>query len=60
MFSRVASWYARVLAAAVVLVGCTQATDKPRVALIMKSLANEFFMTMEDGAVRSSGQRHQR
>ncbi len=50
MFSRVASWYARVLAAAVVLVGCTQATDKPRVALIMKSLANEFFMTMEDGA----------
>ncbi|MBL7133777.1 MAG: sugar ABC transporter substrate-binding protein [Phycisphaerae bacterium] len=26
-------------------------TGKPRVALIMKSLANEFFKTMEDGAV---------
>ncbi|MGI4857613.1 MAG: substrate-binding domain-containing protein, partial [Janthinobacterium lividum] len=26
------------------------AAHKPRVALIMKSLANEFFLTMEDGA----------
>lgn len=26
------------------------APDKPRVALVMKSLANEFFKTMEDGA----------
>ncbi|WP_426138912.1 sugar ABC transporter substrate-binding protein [Pseudomonas sp. DWP3-1-2] len=25
-------------------------TDKPKVALVMKSLANEFFLTMEDGA----------
>jgi ribose transport system substrate-binding protein len=47
--------------AALVLSGCgpqTAATDndsdndseKPRVALIMKSLANDFFKTMEDGA----------
>jgi len=28
------------------------ATEKPRIALIMKSLANEFFKTMEDGARR--------
>jgi ribose transport system substrate-binding protein len=27
-----------------------QAADKPRVALVMKSLANEFFQTMQDGA----------
>jgi ribose transport system substrate-binding protein len=27
-----------------------QAADKPRVALVMKSLANEFFQTMEKGA----------
>lgn len=27
-----------------------QAADKPKVALVMKSLANEFFLTMEDGA----------
>ncbi|MEO6677883.1 MAG: substrate-binding domain-containing protein, partial [Pseudomonas sp.] len=25
-------------------------TEKPKVALVMKSLANEFFLTMEDGA----------
>ena len=32
-------------------VGCKQReTDKPRIALIMKSLANEFFKTMEEGA----------
>ncbi len=31
--------------------GCKQkGTDKPRVALVMKSLANEFFKTMEEGA----------
>ena len=27
-----------------------QAADKPKVALVMKSLANEFFQTMQDGA----------
>jgi ribose transport system substrate-binding protein len=27
-----------------------QAPDKPKVALVMKSLANEFFLTMEEGA----------
>jgi ribose transport system substrate-binding protein len=27
-----------------------QSADKPKVALVMKSLANEFFLTMEDGA----------
>ena len=33
------------------LVGCKQSdSSKPRVALVMKSLANEFFKTMEDGA----------
>ncbi len=40
------------------LVGCNQPTGgsdspvagKPRVALVMKSLANEFFLTMENGA----------
>jgi ribose transport system substrate-binding protein len=32
-------------------VGCRQAKQqKPRIALIMKSLANEFFKTMEEGA----------
>lgn len=29
---------------------CRRKTDKPRIALIMKSLANEFFKTMEEGA----------
>lgn len=28
----------------------TQAAEKPRVALVMKSLANEFFQTMQEGA----------
>jgi ribose transport system substrate-binding protein len=33
------------------LVGCaTPRSDRPRIALVMKSLANEFFKTMEDGA----------
>lgn len=27
-----------------------ESVDKPKVALVMKSLANEFFLTMEDGA----------
>lgn len=42
--------------AAAILSGCNsaapEATDagKPRVALVMKSLANEFFLTMENGA----------
>ncbi|WAB99995.1 sugar ABC transporter substrate-binding protein [Pseudomonas putida] len=30
--------------------GAAHAEDKPKVALVMKSLANEFFLTMEDGA----------
>ncbi|MCU0914401.1 MAG: sugar ABC transporter substrate-binding protein [Planctomycetes bacterium] len=30
--------------------GCQKAKDKPTVALVMKSLANEFFKTMEEGA----------
>jgi ribose transport system substrate-binding protein len=36
---------------AVQICGCKQrASGKPRVALVMKSLANEFFKTMEEGA----------
>ncbi len=39
------------VAIAVVLAGCQkQADDKPTVVLIVKSLANEFFKTMEEGA----------
>jgi ribose transport system substrate-binding protein len=35
----------------VALAGCASPrSDRPRVALVMKSLANEFFKTMEDGA----------
>ncbi len=30
--------------------GCRKKDDKPTVALVMKSLANEFFKTMEEGA----------
>lgn len=30
--------------------GCRKQDDRPRVALVMKSLANEFFKTMEEGA----------
>jgi ribose transport system substrate-binding protein len=38
-------------ALALALAGCAaRPSDKPRVALVMKSLANEFFKTMEDGA----------
>jgi ribose transport system substrate-binding protein len=51
----------RVVSAAVALVACAvlplapsaafaQAAKKPKVALVMKSLANEFFLTMETGA----------
>ena len=42
-----------VLLLAAVLIGCQPSTDEPAqptVALIMKSLANEFFVTMADGA----------
>lgn len=43
------------LATCLLWMGCQDSTsetqsDKPRVALIMKSLANEFFVTMADGA----------
>jgi ribose transport system substrate-binding protein len=35
-----------------VLTGCNaqKGSDRPRIALVMKSLANEFFLTMENGA----------
>jgi ribose transport system substrate-binding protein len=40
-----------VLALGLLLVGgCQKKKDKPTVALVMKSLANEFFKTMEEGA----------
>ena len=41
-----------ILVALVPLVaGCARTrSDRPRIALVMKSLANEFFKTMEDGA----------
>ncbi len=40
-----------VLALALILAGgCRQKKDRPTVALVMKSLANEFFKTMEEGA----------
>ena len=42
----------------ILVVGCRQRkADKPRIALIMKSLANEFFKTMEQGA-RSHHKEH--
>ena len=42
-----------------ITVGCKQReSDKPRIALIMKSLANEFFKTMEEGA-RSHHKEHE-
>ena len=45
--------------AALAAPGCAPKTDpgRPRVALVMKSLANEFFKTMEDGA-RAHHQAH--
>ncbi|MEK7674491.1 MAG: sugar ABC transporter substrate-binding protein [Verrucomicrobiota bacterium] len=40
-----------VLALGCVLTGCQpKSPGKPRIALVMKSLANEFFLTMENGA----------
>ncbi|MDO8684084.1 MAG: sugar ABC transporter substrate-binding protein [Armatimonadota bacterium] len=44
-----------ILAASVILAGCgktnkSSTAKKPKIALVMKSLANEFFKTMEDGA----------
>jgi len=62
MFSHTLSPVLRLSAAAIlsflVLAGCSKspeaaadsADDKPEVALVMKSLANEFFKTMADGA----------
>jgi ribose transport system substrate-binding protein len=38
------------VAACIGLMTPVQAADKPKVALVMKSLANEFFQTMQDGA----------
>lgn len=38
------------LACACLAGGAANAADKPQVALVMKSLANEFFLTMENGA----------
>jgi ribose transport system substrate-binding protein len=50
------TWVLAAAVAASPAVGCRQKTEedgsngKPEVALVMKSLANEFFKTMEDGA----------
>ncbi len=50
---------AAVLALGLVLAGgCQQKKDKPVVALVMKSLANEFFKTMEEGA-KAHHEQHQ-
>jgi ribose transport system substrate-binding protein len=38
--------------------GCREKKDKPTVALVMKSLANEFFKTMEEGA-KAHHEQHQ-
>ena len=56
--SRGSSWAIHASALAVLLlIACQKSADsqptgpaKPRIALIMKSLANEFFLTMENGA----------
>lgn len=59
-FKRVTTGVAVLLVAASVLmpVGCKKReVEKPKVALIMKSLANEFFKTMEEGA-RAHHQEH--
>jgi len=46
-----------VLAIAGMLIGgCKKQDDKPKVVLLMKSLANEFFKTMEDGALAHAKQ----
>jgi ribose transport system substrate-binding protein len=41
---------AAVLLSSVLLFNAAHAEDKPRIGLVMKSLANEFFQTMEQGA----------
>ncbi len=48
-------WIVNVLAVAMMILalasgGCRKKDDRPTVALVMKSLANEFFKTMEEGA----------
>ncbi len=48
-------WIVKVLAVAMMILavacgGCRKKDDRPTVALVMKSLANEFFKTMEEGA----------
>ena len=49
--SRTAPTILCVIALSILPGGCKQREeDKPRIALIMKSLANEFFKTMEEGA----------
>jgi ribose transport system substrate-binding protein len=53
LMSRFGIWdlLAVVLASGLILAGgCQKKKDKPTVALVMKSLANEFFKTMEEGA----------
>jgi len=44
------------LAVAVLMGGCRKKDDRPRVVLLMKSLANEFFKTMEEGALAHHAQ----
>jgi ribose transport system substrate-binding protein len=57
MRPRSISFYASLILGAILVAGCgnqtqttTSTANKPRIALVMKSLANEFFKTMEDGA----------
>lgn len=59
MRTRSLSFCVSLILGAVLVAGCgnkgtdtstVPATSKPRIALVMKSLANEFFKTMEDGA----------
>mgnify|MGYP000872184189 FL=1 len=44
------------IAAGAMIGGCRKQDDRPRVVLLMKSLANEFFKTMEDGALAHAKQ----
>jgi len=48
--SRIVKSLTLMLVMAAIPVQFASAADKPKVALVMKSLANEFFRTMEDGA----------
>lgn len=48
--SRIFKSLTLMLVMAAIPVQYASAADKPKVALVMKSLANEFFRTMEDGA----------